>query len=189
MLLSIVLVVCRVFSVVGFYRAGNPASTFVGHVELLALGLGCLNIATAKMRDSSPEGCGVALLYLFGMWIYPPLPSVSLAAYLVYFAAIALNTWALVHLGNRFSVGGTAWISLCNTGPYRWVRHPQQLARLLAVFAGLLTLPGPGVALRLLLAGAASIAVILCEENTLVKIAEYREYMLRVPHRLLPRIL
>lgn len=184
-----------------FYHSGHSEKMFVAHVEVLALGLGLLNLRGSK-KFCTVRSAGVGAAYFLGFWLYPELPKNSVLTYCIFMLGLGLNTWALFYLGERFTVGGMSWRSLCDKGPYRWIRHPQTLAWFLMIFAGLLSFTGrvpdpcggcsPPIwlpVLRLLCAGFLAACVLRWEELTLLSLAEYSEYAKRVPWRLVPKVI
>lgn len=182
------LVVVRVALLVGLSRSG-PLWALVWVPELLALLFGIGNAFMARKRDESVGGLLVPALYCLGLWA---MNGVSfrgdiLSASLLSLGAV-LRLWALLNLGFRFSVAGSAWVSLCDTGPYRWLRHPQAAARLVSVLAvgiGVGTLADVG---RVLFAFASAVAVVVVEESALTRWEEWRGYASRVTSRVCPGV-
>lgn len=139
-------------------------------------------------RDEGEKGYGwslfvpfwyaVGALCMVPFRVVPVLPGVVLGM-----VASCVVVWALVSLGTRYTVGGVRLVSVVDRGPYAFVRHPQQGARLLVV-AGAYLGGLPGVVA--VLAAVASVMVVVCEESFLRRDAAYREYAARVPWRLLP---
>lgn len=184
----VVLVVVRVALLVGLSKSG-PLWALVWVPELLALLFGIGNAFMARERDESVGGLLVPALYCLGLWAMNGVSfrgDIFSASLLVLGALLRL--WALLNLGFRFSVAGSAWVSLCDTGPYRWLRHPQAAARVLALLGvGI----GVGTAVdlaRVVLAFVFAVAVVVVEEVALSRWHEWRGYASRVSVRLLPGV-
>lgn len=154
--------------------------------EALALGFGVRNAWVAEKRDYRVVGLVVPLCYALGIGLLAGASVQSSAvATSLFVVAEAVSVWALLCLGTRFSVASSAWVSLCDRGPYRFVRHPQLLARCLIVVA--CTVP-VGDWVRLALCVALTVAVVLVEEGFLMEDGEYVGYSVRVPYRLIPGV-
>jgi protein-S-isoprenylcysteine O-methyltransferase Ste14 len=122
--------------------------------------------------------------------LFPPW--LILAGFLLITVGYALGVWALVE--NRF-FSGTVRIqkerghTVCDSGPYRIVRHPGYIGNIL---------PLPGIALALsslwtLIPAAVALIIIVIrtalEDRTLQEeLPGYREYAQRVRYRLFPGI-
>lgn len=155
--------------------------------EGAALLLGVWNAFAAEERDYRLKGLWVPFCYAAGIFLIAGMGNPSPASFVFFVVAELLSVWALVCLGRRFSVAGAAWVSLCDKGPYRWVRHPQLLARCIFVCSAFVgTDPTAGNVFRLLVAVLLTGSAVLHEEAFLALRREYRDYAERVRWRLLP---
>lgn len=176
----------RMVQVVGMMGSGSVVGWLLFVPELAALTLGVVNGVVAKDRDYRLKGLWVPFCYAAGIFVISGHGlAASPLALAVFFLAEAVSVWALFCLGARFSVAGSAWVSLCDRGPYRWIRHPQLLARCLFIVA--CTVP-VGDWFGLALGLAMTVSVVLVEEDYLMRIPQYLGYTVRVPYRLLPGV-
>jgi protein-S-isoprenylcysteine O-methyltransferase Ste14 len=175
------LLLCFVFS-----RPISPAWA-VGAVEVLALYWGVLNARVAVRRCYSALGLWPPVAYALGLLLLPsgsaPLQGWGFAT-----AGLVLTSWALFSLRQRFSVGPTCWVGLCDWGPYRWVRHPQLLARCLMVLGVYCSSTGLVDAVCCGLALVLTASVVWTEEAELRKEPDYQAYVERVPWAVLPGV-
>jgi methyltransferase len=117
-----------------------------------------------------------------------PIAPVSLAALLVVAAAVALRLWVIATLGPHWNVQVMDSLSLgvVQSGPFRFIRHPNYLAVFLELFALPLV---TGAWLTAALGTAAHVWVLFhrirIEEASLLAHAEYRAAMGHKP-RFLP---
>jgi protein-S-isoprenylcysteine O-methyltransferase Ste14 len=123
-------------------------------------------------------------------WTTPFRVWTNVAGLLLCTLGYAFAVWALVE--NRFftslvRIQTERGHEVCDSGPYRFVRHPGYAGNLLAVLGiplvldSLWTFVAAGVALVISLVRTA------LEDRTLLeKLPGYREYARRVPHRLFP---
>lgn len=176
----------RLLQVATMMVAGSLVGWLLFVPELVALGLGIANGIVAKDRDYRLKGLWVPFCYAAGVFIISGHAlNVSPVAFVLYMIAEAVSVWALLCLGVRFSVAGSAWVSLCEKGPYRWVRHPQLLARCLFIVA--CTVPvGHWVSLGMAL--LMTVSVVLVEEQFLMTQDEYQDYSGRTRYRLIPGV-
>lgn len=176
----------RLLQVVLMMYAGNLLGWLLIVPETLALGFGIVNAFVAKERDYRLVGLWVPFCYAAGIFVISGhAVKTSLPATSLFIVAEALSLWALLCLQTRFSVAAAAWVSLCDRGPYRWIRHPQLAARLLFVLACTLS---AGDLVGLAVAGAMTISVVLVEEGMLLGIPAYQSYAQRVRYRLIPGV-
>lgn len=182
----VVLAGYRAFQVLLMCIGGNWLGWVLLLPEALALGFGVANAWKAERRDSRAVGLVVPCCYAVGIGLLAGASvQTSAVATSLFLLAELISVWALVCLGTRFSVASSAWVSLCDQGPYRLVRHPQLLARIVIVIA--CTVP-VGDWWRLLACVALTVTVILVEEGFLMEDGEYVGYTVRVPYRLIPGV-
>ena len=125
-------------------------------------------------------------------WSYDFPPWLILLGFLLIVAGYVLANWALVE--NRFFSSTTRiqterGHTVCDTGPYRLVRHPGYLGNFLALFGIALALESSWT---LIPAGFAAVIIIVrtaLEDRFLrANLTGYKEYAGRVKFRLLPGI-
>lgn len=177
----------RLIQLIVLVWSGNPLGYLLLVPEGAALYFGIVNAFKAKDRDYRLIGLWVPFCYAFGVFLIAQSQAPGLAGIVAYLLAETLSVWALFCLKTRFSVGGAAWVDLCDRGPYKWIRHPQLLARLIFVIGctgpGLLGIAATTIAIVL------TFSVVLVEESFLALRPEYRDYMDRVRYRLVPGVL
>jgi protein-S-isoprenylcysteine O-methyltransferase Ste14 len=171
-----------------FIQAGGAGVAF-GLLEAAALGFATRNLVVAKFRDYSLTGSLVPILYVAGLIVVPRGLQVTVPGALLVLASVGLSTWALVHLNARFTVGGSSWVSLVDRGPYAWIRHPQQAARLLMIGAILTGATEGEQIFRLAAAGIFAVLVVCIEEQAIVAIGDYADYRERVRWAFVPGVL
>ena len=181
------LALARLVLLCNMVRSGQPAGVVLAIIEGSALVFGLVNVVASSAKDFSLGGLWIPVAYLLGVFLVPRYTMSSLTWTLVTMALL-LQTWALLNLRSRFTFGGSSWVSLCEAGPYRFIRHPQLSARLLFLVAGVASLPTPDELLRLVVAILLTLSVALVEESFLRGQAVYREYRLRVPYRFVPGV-
>src|SRR5262249_23931612 len=150
-------------------------------IEGTSIWLGCVNAFVAKQRDERLFGLVVPAAYATGILLLPRSGNEWIAArWFVFCAAVGLSAWGLLCLRERFSIAGRSWVSLCDWGPYRYVRHPQLAGRLLIVAA--VAMSGVDALGHLKLVGCVmlTLTVIEIEESMLRGIDAWREYANRV---------
>ncbi len=185
---TVLMIVVRVFLLAVLWREDNVVSLIVFFVELIALTLGVMNLIVSKDRDYSFGGLYVSAAYASGVALFPRGLEIHWISAFGSLLGIALSTWALLYLGWRFTVGGTSWVSLCDRGPYRYIRHPQLAARLLILASLLPSLQTEIQHLHVAAAFLITVTVIEIEEMALRRKSEYRAYVRRVPYTILPRV-
>jgi protein-S-isoprenylcysteine O-methyltransferase Ste14 len=119
---------------------------------------------TFYFKDAEREGPGAYLaqfsflvsgtMLTWAVGLRMPMPVTNqLAAVLMAMASLALYEWARHTIwGRRFGIalGDHVPESLCDAGPYRYVRHPIYLSYMLAFLAMLIALPHWATALSFL---------------------------------------
>lgn len=156
--------------------------------EGLELILGVWNAFVTGNRDYRIVGFAVPACYLLGWLLFPHLSVSPMGAGFAIVSA-GLSMWALWHLRYRFTFGSSAFVSLCDSGPYRWVRHPQSLARLLLIIGALFSIRGFDDLWRAVVCLGLCLVVIGVEEGALSCQPEWVQYAKRVKYRLLPGVL
>lgn len=164
------------------YHSWDVSTVLFVAAEGLALILGVWNGFAAKSREGGWNALFVPVLYVLLALCWVP-GSVGVLGASFALAGFLLRKVAMLYLGVRFSTGGLAWVSLVDRGPYRIVRHPQSLGRLLMFAGNLIDNPSH---IGYVLAGVVLIFVLVAwEEDWLSKSAEWSAYADRVPYRLL----
>ncbi len=132
-----------------------------------------------------------ALDHRYG-WTTPFPTWVNVVGLLVCASGYGVSVWALVE--NRFFTS-TVRIQterghqVCDSGPYRFVRHPGYAGTLLCVVCIPLALDTLWTFVAAACALVVSVVRTALEDRTLMKgLRGYREYAQRVPHRLLPGV-
>lgn len=127
----------------------------------------------------------------FGWTPVFPLWATNLGFFIVT-AGYALAVWALVE--NRF-FSGVVRIqkerghTVCDTGPYRFIRHPGYAGNILPLFGIVLALNSAWTLVPALFALVIALFRTALEDRTLqTELLGYREYAQRVRYRLLPGI-
>lgn len=181
------LVLLRLVLLVKF--ATGPLNVVSGALvvsEGVALLLGVVNAFVAVQRDTRWVGLLCPLSYAAGVFLLPTRPLAGLLPAVMALGGLLLTVTALAYLGVRFSVAGASWVKLCDRGPYRWVRHPQQLGRFLIVSAIGFGCVDLGEVARVAVAQLLVVVVVITEEGLLLSVREWREYAQRVRWRLVP---
>jgi protein-S-isoprenylcysteine O-methyltransferase Ste14 len=167
-------------------RGLSPVSFAYLLVEGSALAFGAVNLARCKAKDCSWRATYVSSAYLAGSLLLPSYTGTSAVGVVVLTLSVALSSWALFSLRTRFTFGPTSWIGLCDWGPYRYIRHPQQAARILflvgVAYSGVSVY---GLA-SLLACGYLAYMVTWWEEAFIAQEGDYFDYILRVPWRIIP---
>ncbi len=155
----------------------------------------------AGNRDRLTRGLGGVLL--IAHWVLAGLDigrfhwssvssSVQIAGVVGYGLALSVNFWALQ--ANRFyssvvRIQSDRGQVVIDGGPYRFVRHPGYSATLCAMFAGGIALGSWLAMLPVLGFAALFLRRTLIEDRLLLtELPGYREYALRVRHRLVPGV-
>ncbi len=182
-----VLLVVRVALLLVWMRQGGPFGYSLLVAEGAALWFGVRNAWEATEKDRRWVGLLIPLCYGVGVIVLPlPQGYPGLVASCVVLFALVLNTWALLCLQTRFTFAGSSWVSLCDWGPYQWIRHPQLAARALIILGVWVQVGNVGDGLRCLLALLFTWVVLLVEESMLVGIPDWQSYAARVRWRVLP---
>jgi protein-S-isoprenylcysteine O-methyltransferase Ste14 len=181
------LVAVRWLLLCGLVMSGRMEALGLAALECVALVLGVVNAVVSEDKDYRPRGFVVPICYALGVWLMPGGgESFLLARWVLFLIALWLSTWGLVCLGQRFSIGSSAWVSLCDWGPYGVIRHPQLFARLLILVSVAVSgVDWQGVAL-LTACACLTFIVIDLEESLLTQFEAWRNYRDRVCWRLLP---
>lgn len=119
-----------------------------------------------------------------------PRPAIVASAVALLGAATALRLWVIRSLGAAWNVRGNvpARLGVVETGPYRFIRHPNYVAVALEMAALPLAAPAPFSAAALSAANALVLVPrIRGEERLLNAVPGYRERMGSKP-RFLPRV-
>jgi protein-S-isoprenylcysteine O-methyltransferase Ste14 len=186
----VVLFACRVWLCIQLLSTHQVEAVGLVLIESASILLGCANAVVADRRDDRLVGLAVPAAYAAGIWLLPPSGSLLIGTrWTVFVVAVGLSAWGLVSLRERFSIAASSWVSLCDWGPYRWIRHPQLAGRLLIVTA--VAMSGVDTVDLLRLAGCVvlTLTVIEIEESMLRSIDAWREYSRRVRWQLCPGVL
>ena len=186
--LTVAQLLIRSIAICYLLTSDNIAYKLLACLEGVAVVFGALNLAKARCLDEGFGAVWIPACYLAGMFLVPRCSEVSITSLCMMVFAVCLNTWALFCLRSRFTVAGSSWVSLCDYGPYRFIRHPQQASRLVYLLAVLLSLSDLGALPSLGLAAVLSISVIFTEEVFLSTVGEYAPYRARVPWMVLPGV-
>lgn len=162
----------------------NPVVILFGLFDFAAIALGTWNLLRAKHRHYSVSSLAVPVLYLLGLMLLPRMQSVQFAGVSAGLVLIGpcLTGLSLLALRGRFTYGGTTWVSLCDKGLYRWVRHPQQAGRMVFCLGVLVATGSPWA----LVCGLLGALVAVFEERDLVAYPEYVEYRKKVKWWFIP---
>lgn len=167
-------------------REGSIDAIFLYALVELTMGmLSIINAFTAAEFDSTATGYSIPLLYGFGM-IAIPIWQPTWHGQLVLLIALVPRMVAMYYLGVGTTCGTSSYVSLCDSGPYAYLRHPMQLSGLVARVGFLVCCPIWWNLFGLGLMFLASVLIIKVEERFLARVSEYAEYSNRVPYRLIP---
>lgn len=179
----------RAWLCAGLVSANRIEGWALAIIESMSIGLGVVNAVVARRRDYRAIGLLVPLAYVAGVVLLPE-PGCRMPAerWLLFIGAVGLSTWGLVALGLRFSIAGSTWVSLCEKGPYAFIRHPQLAARLLII--GSVATSGVDwyATAALVTCVALTFGVMDLEESMLRDATSWRRYAMRVRYRVLPGV-
>lgn len=185
LLIALRVLCAGVFIYMGFL--GEIGSLCWGLMELHAAGLACWNERTKSVVDRSAACLVLPALYMCMFFVLPVGAGSFAGQVALVFAAGAI--WISQScLGRSFTVGGSTWCKLVDSGPYALLRHPMLalglVGRLVVVIdrPALSNLYGLGVAL------IATVIITLLEEEFLMQRPGYKAYSQRVKYRLLPGV-
>lgn len=183
------LLVCRISLCARLLSTQQVEALGLVLIEGVSIVLGCINAVVAERRDERLLGLAVPAAYAAGILLLPHSGNEFVALrWFVFCGAVSLSTWGLVCLRERFSLAASSWVSLCDGGPYRWIRHPQLAGRLLIVVA--VAMSGVDAVGLVRLAGCVvlTLTVIEVEESMLRGVGPWVEYARRVAWRLCPGV-
>jgi protein-S-isoprenylcysteine O-methyltransferase Ste14 len=183
------LLLYRAWLCFGLMSSNRVEGWALAAIETMSIGLGVFNAVVARRRDYRAIGLLVPLAYAAGV-VLLPAPGWRMASerWFLFIAAVGLSTWGLVALGLRFSIAGSTWISLCEKGPYAFVRHPQLAARLVIVGSVAMSGVDWSATAALVSCVALTFGVIDLEESMLRDAMSWRRYAERVRYRVLPGV-
>lgn len=171
--------------VVLWLTSSSPLGWVLGCLEGLSVVFSICNIVTAGRVDQRFVGFLLPLCYLMGFLLLPPMGAMRLWVVLpVWGWSVILVAWALLCLGRRYTAAFAAFHSVCDWGPYAWVRHPQAAGRILVIYSVAVS----GVNYAGIVQCVACLAFVfvgmMIEESFLGESPEYADYAERVPFRL-----
>lgn len=143
-------------------------------VEAASLWFGSVNVWRSTAKDSSLGGLTVVIGYLAGWLLIPSGVHVEPLVWCLYYVGWALSAWALFVLRSSFTAGPSSFVSLVDSGPYAWVRHPQLLGKVI-MSACLVGLAADMWGLWVLLSSL-TVIVIVAEDRFLMRQEGYAEY-------------
>jgi protein-S-isoprenylcysteine O-methyltransferase Ste14 len=183
------LLVLRLWLLVGLVSSNRIEGWALALVEGASIALGIANAVVARRRDGRVVGLLVPLAYAVGIVLLPePGGRMANERWLLFFVAVGLSTWGLLALGHRFSIAGSTWVSLCDRGPYAFVRHPQLAARLLIVSSIAMSGVDWEAMAALVMCAALTFGVMEAEESLLRSFGAWRQYSNRVRYCVLPGV-
>lgn len=180
----------RIWGLTILFSTSRLDACLIGGFELVALCCGTANLCLTKKRDYRLIGLAIPACYALGVFIIPPV-SRSLSAYstILIFSSFALWLWALLAMRQRFTIASATWHSLCDWGPYKFVRHPQLTARLLMLGSYIFLIGDLFDYLRLVLAVLLVFVIWQVEETFCEESAgEYLAYQRRVRDAFIPGV-
>jgi protein-S-isoprenylcysteine O-methyltransferase Ste14 len=133
----------------------------------------------AYLAQFSFVGSGTMLTWAVGLRMPMPVAN-QVAAALMLVASLALYEWARHTIwGRRFGIalGDHVPESLCDDGPYRYIRHPIYLSYVLAFLAVLIALPHWTTALSLLVNLGVFVTVARSDERVIAGSALAADYV------------
>jgi hypothetical protein len=179
----------RVVLVIWFVSSLTLLGVVLAAIEGMSVTLSVSNVFAAKRRDLRWSGFLLPLMYVAGFVVLPPAGQGSLWLFFpLWLVALCLVVWGYSALGRCYTAASATWVGLCNGGPYRYVRHPQALARCLVVVSVLLTDVDGFPALRCVVAFLLVVVATVVEEGFLFSSGEYVAYSIAVPYRLFPGV-
>lgn len=164
---------------------GHPACLLWALVQLHGCWLALENEFHHGDADCGYGAVVVPLLYLVA-GLVAPIGAQSVAGEWLLSIAAAVVMSARLSLGRSFSIGGSTWVRLVDSGPYAWLRHPLLAVDLVArvcvaaAFANVWNLAAVTMYV------ACVVGVIVLEERWLMKRPAYVAYAGRVRYRLVP---
>jgi protein-S-isoprenylcysteine O-methyltransferase Ste14 len=123
-------------------------------------------------------------------WSAPASQTLAVAGFVAFVLGFGLSTWAMA--SNRFFSGGVRiqadrGHTVATGGPYRFVRHPGYAGFIVGSFGTALLLGSRWALVPAALSGALVLVRTALEDRMLRdELPGYRDYALRVRHRLLP---
>lgn len=182
--------VLRAVLVVQWCAVGSPLGYVLAVVEGLSVAFSVVNVAITRRIDERWLGFVLPVCYVAGFVLLPPMrPLNQGAVWLVWLVALCLVLWGFWSLGKRYTAAFASFHSLCDWGPYRWMRHPQATGRVLVILSvGMSGVNVVSLIQCLLCLGFVWIGM-LVEESFLRGSREYLDYCQRVPFRLWPGVL
>jgi protein-S-isoprenylcysteine O-methyltransferase Ste14 len=163
----------------------SPLGCVLGFLEALSVGFSLVNFFSARRRDERWSGFLLPLGYVGGFLLLPKMgPAYGWLVLPLWVCAVGLVTWALLSLGRRYTACFAAFDSVCERGPYRYVRHPQAAGRVLVIYSVAFSGVGPAGCLQCVACLAFVFLACWVEESFLLESPEYVDYAERVPYRL-----
>jgi protein-S-isoprenylcysteine O-methyltransferase Ste14 len=159
---------------------------YAGLETLLGV-MSCLNSWLAREVDGRPVGWLVPAMYGVGLVVLPVAGSSPLSDALLA-GCVSLRALTLVYLNFGSTCGVSTFYELCDSGPYRFVRHPMQLSGVLTRIAVCVANPLAWNWVGLAIMLGACVLIIRVEEGFLSTVPEWRVYAARVRWRLFPRV-
>jgi protein-S-isoprenylcysteine O-methyltransferase Ste14 len=141
--------------------------------------------------DRSMRARALTGMSILGPLLLMPSPPTRLASDAVTVAVSAIGLTVVI--AGKMSLGRSFGLMPANrgivcTGPYRLVRHPIYMGYLITHVAFLAANPSPWNIVALVGADLVLMARAVCEECTLGRAAEYRDYQTRVRWRVVPGV-
>ena len=141
--------------------------------------------------DRSMRARALTGMSILGPLLLMPSPPTRLASDAVTAAVSAIGLTVVI--AGKMSLGRSFGLMPANrgivcTGPYRLVRHPIYMGYLITHVAFLAANPSPWNIVALVGADLVLMARAVCEECTLGRAAEYRDYQTRVRWRVVPGV-
>lgn len=190
MLAGVILSIRMCFVALLFYH-GSALSIIAGLGELQSCWLGLQNALRAKAVDRSLLGLVVPAVYLLGGLLRPTLEPTPFALEAFAIGLCLLLIYFRHTLGRSYSVAQPAYSgTICDRGPYAWVRHPQAALHLASRLALVCCWPSERNLIVFVVYVAAAVTALLLEERFLrSQTPGYADYASRVRYRLLPGVI